>query len=235
MLVLGIETSTPAASVTIGSEQGIIASSLVTRGASASDFLLPAIEFLMDQTGLSYRNLSAIAVGLGPGLFTGMRVGVATAKTLAQSLSTPIVGASSLDLLAFDVRYSDKLICPVLDAKRKEVFFAFYRQVPGGITRETKYMVGSPDRLVAEIQSSGEDFLLVGNGALLYSEELDGLDKVEFGSMAYAFPRAASLVELSIPRLFREEYDRLFDIEPLYMRRSDAEINWEKKMRRGTA
>lgn len=232
MLVLGIETSTPAASVTIGSEQGIIASSLVTRGASAGDFILPAIEFMMEQSGLSYRNLSAVAVGLGPGLFTGMRVGVATAKTLAQALSVPIVAASSLDLLAFDVRYSDKLICPVLDAKRKEVFFAFYRQVPGGITRETKYMVGSPERLVAEIQGAGEEFLLVGNGALLYSDPLDGLDKVELGSMAYAFPRAASLVELALPRLFREDYDRLFDIEPLYMRRSDAEINWEASMRR---
>lgn len=228
MLVLGIETSTPAASVTIGSEQGIIATSLVTRGAAAGDFLLPAVEFLMNQTNLSYRNLSAIAVGLGPGLFTGMRVGVATAKTLAQALSIPIIGASSLDLLAFDVRYSDKLICPVLDARRNEVFFALYRQVPGGITRETNYTVGSPERLVAEIQGSGEDFLLVGNGALLYEDRLEGVDKVEFGSMAYAFPRAASLVELAIPRLFREEFDRLFDIEPYYMRRSDAEINWER-------
>lgn len=235
MLVLGIETSTPAASVTIGSEQGIIASSLVTRGAGPGDFILPAVEFMMEHSGLSYRNLSAVAVGLGPGLFTGMRVGVATAKTMAQALSVPIVGASSLDLLAFDVRYSDKLICPVLDAKRSEVFFAFYRQVPGGITRETSFTVGSPDRLVAEIQGSGEDFLLVGNGALLYKDALEKVDKVEFGSMAYAFPRAASLVELALPRLFMEDYDRLFDIEPYYMRRSDAEINWDRGMHRKRA
>lgn len=231
MLVLGIETSTPAASVTIGSEQGIIGSCLVSRGASHGTFILPAVEFLMKEADLSYRNLSAIAVGLGPGLFTGMRVGVATAKTLAQALSVPIIGVSSLDLLAFDVRYSAKLICPVIDAKRKEVFFAFYRQVPGGITRESSYVVGSPERLLAEVEGMKDDFLMVGNGALLYRSRLERANKVEFGSMANAFPRAASLVELALPRLFREDFDRLFDLEPLYMRRSDAEINWDRKAR----
>ena len=85
MLVLGIETSTPQASVTIGSEQGIIGSCTISRGAAYGEFLLPAVEFLMRQSGLTYRQLSAVAVGLGPGLFTGMRVGVTTAKTLAQA------------------------------------------------------------------------------------------------------------------------------------------------------
>lgn len=229
MLVLGIETSTPAASVTIGSEQGIIGSCLMTRSAGHGTFILPAVEFLMKESGLSYNNLSAVAVGVGPGLFTGLRVGVATAKTLAQALSVPIIGVSSLDLLAFDVRYSSKLICPVVDAKRKEVFFAFYRQVPGGITRESSYVVGSPARLLAEIEGTKGDFLLIGNGALLYRDQLEEGRKVEFGSMANAFPRAASLVELALPRLYREDYDRVFDLEPLYMRRSDAEINWDRK------
>lgn len=228
MLVLGIETSTSASSVTIGSDQGIIGSCLVSRGATHGSFLLSAVEFLMEQSKLTYRNLSAISVGLGPGLFTGLRVGVATAKTLAQALSVPVIGVSSLDLLAFDVRYSDKLICPVIDAKRKEVFYAFYRQVPGGIAREGSYTVGSPSRLQAEMEGSKDDFLLVGNGALLYRDQLED-HRVEFGSMANAFPRAASLVELAMPRLYREDYDRLFDLEPFYMRRSDAEINWERR------
>lgn len=229
MLILGIETSTSWPSVTIGSEQGIIGSCLVSRGASHGEFILPAIEFLMGQANIGYRNVSAVAVGLGPGLFTGMRIGIATAKTIAQALSVPIVGVGSLDLLAFDVRYSHKLICPVVDAKRKEVFFAFYRQVPGGITRVSKkYMVGSPQKLVAEIQGAGEDVLLIGNGALLYRRDLEEADKVEFGSIASAFPRATSLVELAYPKLFREEFDRLFDLEPLYMRRTDAKIGWDK-------
>lgn len=228
MLVLGIETSTAQASVTIGSEQGI-GSSLISRGATPGEFLLPAVSFLMHQADLSYRNLSAVAVGLGPGLFTGLRVGIATAKTLAQALSVPIVGIPSLDLLAFDVRYSSKMICPVLDAKRNEVFFAFYRQVPGGITRVSEYSVGSPRQLLAEMVGRAADFLLIGNGALLYQPELEDAERVEFGSMANALPRASSLVELALPRLFREDFDRLLEIEPMYMRRSDAEINWERR------
>jgi tRNA threonylcarbamoyladenosine biosynthesis protein TsaB len=231
MLVLGIETSTPWASVTIGSEQGIIGSSLISRGASHGSFLLPAVEFLMGQTGLTYRNFSAVAVGLGPGLYTGMRVGVATAKTLAQSLSVPIVGVPSLDLLAFEVRYSNKLICPVLDAKRNEVFFGFYRAVPGGVAKVSNYVVGSPEKLLVEMEATAEEVLLVGSGALLYRHVLETRRKVEFGSIANAFPRATSLVELALPRLFREDFDRLFDLEPLYMRRSDAEINWERRGR----
>src|SRR5919112_6257737 len=102
MLVLGIETSTPQASVAIGSEQGVVASALVSRGASYNEFLLPAIRFCLEEAGLGYRNLGGIAVSLGPGLFSGMRVGIATAKALAQTLSIPIVGMASLDLLAYD-------------------------------------------------------------------------------------------------------------------------------------
>src|SRR5918992_1330407 len=98
MLILGIETSTPQSSVAIGSEQGVVASALVARGASHNEFLLPSIRFCLDQAGLGYRNIGGIAVSLGPGLFSGMRVGVATAKALAQTLSVPIVGMASLDL-----------------------------------------------------------------------------------------------------------------------------------------
>src|SRR5438445_9804709 len=146
MLVLGIETSTAQASVTIGSEQGIIGSCTISRGAAYGEFLLPAVEFLMHQSGLTYRQLSAVAIGLGPGLFTGLRVGVTTATTLAQALSVPIVGVPSLDLLAFDARYTPKVICPVLDAQRHEVFFAFYRQVPGGGARISDHQVRTPER-----------------------------------------------------------------------------------------
>ncbi|MGH2706604.1 MAG: tRNA (adenosine(37)-N6)-threonylcarbamoyltransferase complex dimerization subunit type 1 TsaB [Actinomycetota bacterium] len=230
MLVLGIETSTPQTSVTIGSEQGIIGSCQISRGASHAEFLLPAVEFLLQHAGLSYRNLSGVAVGLGPGLFTGMRIGVTTAKTIAQALSIPIVGVPSLDLLAFDVRYSHKVICPALDAKRSEVFFAFYRQVPGGVSRISEYMVGSPEHLAAEIEGQASEVLLVGSGALLYRDRLEeGAQHMEFGTLSGAFPRASSLVELAVPRLYREDFDRLLDVEPMYMRRSQAELNWERR------
>lgn len=228
MIVLGIETSTIQSSVCLGSEQEVLASCYVARGANADQFLITAINFLLERTSLTYDNVYGVAVGLGPGLFTGMRIGVSTAKTIAQALSVPIVGVPSLDVLAFDLRYSRRIICPVIDAKRHEVFFGFYRHVPGGIARISEYQVGSLRTLRAEIEGRGGDALVVGHGALLYRTDLQDLGKVDFGSMANAFPRAASLVELALPRFMREDYDSLFEVEPMYMRRSDAEIKWEK-------
>lgn len=232
MIILGIESSTVQTSVALGSEQEILASSMLSRGATAEEFILPAVKFLMDKTGLNWNSISGIAVGLGPGLFTGMRVGVSTAKTLAQALSVPIVGTPSLDVLAFDLRYTNRVICPVLDAKRSQVFFAFYRQVPGGITRISDYLVGSVRRLIAEIEGQPSEVLVSGHGALLNRHDLEEIGHLEFGSMASAFPRASSLVELALPRLFREDYDSLFDLEPMYMRRVNAEIKWDLKAKR---
>ncbi len=229
MLILGIETSTPQAGVAIGSEQGVVAAALVSRGASYNEFLLPAIRFCLDEARLGYRNLGGIAVGVGPGLFTGMRVGVATAKALAQTLSLPIVGLPSLDVLAFEVRYSQKTICAVLDARRNEVFHAFYRASPGGIQRMTDYRVERPEQLAIGIASRPEEVLMVGNGALLYREIFQDLGSVvEIGSMSHAFPSCESLVELSLPRMFREEFDSLYDLKPLYLRRSAKRIQWER-------
>src|SRR5256885_14025445 len=112
MLVLGIETSTPQASVTIGSEQGIIGSCTISRGAAYGEFLLPAVEFLMHQSGLTYRQLSAVAIRLGPGLFTGMRGGGTTAKTLAQALSLPIVRGPPPGLPALLRPVTPEGVCP---------------------------------------------------------------------------------------------------------------------------
>lgn len=229
MLVLGIETSTPQASVAIGSEQGIVASVLVGRGASYNEFLLPAIRFCLDQARLGYRNVGGVAVSLGPGLFTGMRVGVATAKALAQALSVPMVGMASLDLVAYEVRHSSKAICAVLDGRRSEVFYAFYKSSPGGIQRLTRYHVERPEQLAVRIAANPEEVLLVGNGALLYREVFQDLGSgTEIGTMSRSFPDAKALVELGLARMFREDFDSVFDLKPLYLRHSAKPIEWQR-------
>jgi tRNA threonylcarbamoyladenosine biosynthesis protein TsaB len=229
VLVLAIETSTPQASVAIGSEQGMVATAMVSRGASYNEFLLPAIRFCLDEAGIDYRNIGGVAVSLGPGLFTGMRVGVATAKALAQALSVPIVGLASLDLVAYEVRYAPKSICVALDARRNEVFHAFYRSSPGGIQRMTDYRVETPEKLAIGIASRPQEVLMVGNGALLYREIFEACGPVaEIGTMSHAFPEASALVELAIPRIFREDFDSLYALRPLYLRQSAKPIEWER-------
>ncbi|HJV04140.1 MAG TPA: tRNA (adenosine(37)-N6)-threonylcarbamoyltransferase complex dimerization subunit type 1 TsaB, partial [Actinomycetota bacterium] len=108
----------------------------------------------------------------------------------------------------------------------------FYRPAPGGVTRETGYFVGPPERLAAELAASGEETLLVGNGALLYQREFSGSGTtIEFASASHAFPLAVPLLELALPRFHREEASRPHEVVPLYVRKSDAEINWAKRAR----
>jgi tRNA threonylcarbamoyladenosine biosynthesis protein TsaB len=235
VIVLGIDTATPQTSIAIGTERGTIAEmALATGTRSHEEILVPAVEHLMNWSDTSLRHVSGIAVGIGPGLFTGLRVGVETARTLAQFLSVPIVSTPSLDILAFPLRDARRSIGAVIDARRGEVFYGLYRPTPGGITRIGGFIVCSPEALVAELQARREEVVLVGDGALRYRQQLATLGgQVEFASTALANPRAASLVELTVPRLEREEFDRVLDVLPLYLRRSDAEIAWDKRARAG--
>jgi tRNA threonylcarbamoyladenosine biosynthesis protein TsaB len=231
VIVVGIDTSTSQTSVAIGSEHEIFAKTSVA-GAARQESVTPVLRDLLDRSGLALSQVGGIAVGTGPGLFTGLRVGVETAKTLAQALHLPIVGITSLDTLAYPVRYTPRTIAAVIDARRGEVFSAIYRAVPGGVIRERDYEVHPPDHLAAELQAGAGEVLAVGNGAMLYRHVLEEIgSRLEVASSVAAHPEAAALVELAVPRFLREEHDRLFDIVPLYLRRSDAEIAWDRRAR----
>jgi tRNA threonylcarbamoyladenosine biosynthesis protein TsaB len=232
VIVVGIETSTPQTSVAIGGEQGILAQMSVA-GHSRQEAAAPALQQLLRWSGIELDRVGGVAAGIGPGLFTGLRVGVATAKTLAQVLAIPIVGLTSLDVLAFAVRHTPRRICAVIDGRRGEVFWSLYEPVPGGVLRATDHAVAKPDHLVAELLTVTGDVLLVGDGAILYRYEIERElgGRVEFASAIHAHPQAASLVELAAPRFLREEHDRLFDVVPVYLRKSDAEIAWDQRAR----
>jgi tRNA threonylcarbamoyladenosine biosynthesis protein TsaB len=231
MIVVGIDTSTPQTSVAIGTEREVLASVSIA-GRARQEAVIPALQQLLAWSGVELRQVGGIAVGVGPGLFTGLRVGIETAKTLAQVLAVPIVGIVSLDVLAFSVRHTQRRIAAVIDARRGEVFAAVYRSVPGGVVREIDHRVLKPDHLVAELQAVTGEVLCVGNGAILYRHEIEELgSRVEFASPSAAHPAADALVELAVPRFLREEYDRPVDVVPLYLRKSDAEIAWDQRAR----
>ncbi len=231
MIVVAIETSTPQTSVAIGSEAGILARISVA-GRARQEVVTPALEQLLARSDVTLDQVGGIAVGTGPGLFTGLRVGVQTAKTLAQVLAVPILGFSSLDTLAFSVRYTQNRIVAIIDGRRGEVFWSAYRALPGGVRRETEPVVCRPEDLAAELGKTPEDVLAVGNGAILYRDALQEIGpQVEFASATVAHPDAAALAEMAVPRFQREEHDRLIDIVPTYLRKSDAEIAWDQRAR----
>ena len=229
MLVLGIESSTQQVGVAIGGHEGVLASTHSARGKRHAESLAPASEFTCKQARVSLSEIGVVAVDLGPGLFTGLRVGIATAKAIAQALRVPMIGVSSLDLLAFPARFSPRLIAAVLDARRGEVFSALYRQVPGGLQRLTEPQVGSPDELASEIVARGEEVLMVGDGAQRYSALFRPLADVELVEPELVHPSARALVQLSHAQALREEWVQPWELAPLYLRRPDAEINWSTR------
>jgi tRNA threonylcarbamoyladenosine biosynthesis protein TsaB len=235
VIVLGIDTSTSQTSVALGA-QGEVVGAMQFAGVRRHDDVVPAVERLLEWTGLELGQVGGVAVGIGPGLYTGLRVGVEAAKTFAQVMRVPIVGISSLDVLAFAVRTTRRKIGAVLDARRGEVFVAFYNSVPGGVMREGEYRVERPDALAAELEADPEEVLLVGNGAMLYRKEFEELGvHVGFAPAALAHPWASALVELSAARFIREETDRPADVVPLYLRKTDAEIGWDRRARGASA
>lgn len=229
MLILGIESATTQVGCAIGGHEGVLASFHSARGQRHAETLAPAIDFVRRQARVDFDELGAIAVDVGPGLFTGLRVGIATAKALAQTLRIPMIGVSSLDLLAFRVRYTNRLIVPVIDARRGEVFSAFYRHVPGGAQRVSEYTLAKPEDLAWELLASGEECLVVGDGALRYPSVFAEAARTDFGDLGDAYPSAAALVELAHPRALREEFVPPWELKPLYLRKADAEINWESR------
>ena len=160
MLILGIETATERVSVAIGGHEGVIGLFEVTRGRRHAETLVPSIEFLCRQSDIELAEIGVVAVDVGPGLFTGMRVGLAAAKAFAQALHVPMIGISSLDLLAFPCRHADRVVVPVIDARKGEVFYAMYRQVPGGVQQVVEPSVGPVEELVADLLARSEDVLL---------------------------------------------------------------------------
>jgi tRNA threonylcarbamoyladenosine biosynthesis protein TsaB len=224
VLILGIETATEQVGVAIGGHEGVIATFEVTRGRRHAEILTPAIEFVCRQADIDLTELGCVAVDVGPGLFTGMRVGLAAGKALAQALRIPMIGITSLDLLAFPCRHTDKVVVPVIDARKGEVFWAMYRAVPGGVQRVMAPNVGPVEELVADLLARSQDVLCVGDGAERYREQI--VDGYRCEIAAPVHPPVGALVQLAHSRALREEWCRPGEIEPVYLRAPDAQINW---------
>jgi tRNA threonylcarbamoyladenosine biosynthesis protein TsaB len=227
MLVLAMDTATPQVGVAIGDADGVRGEVRLVGGRRHAEQLAPAIEFVCRESGVRLDQLAAIAVGVGPGLFTGLRVGVTTAKVMAQALRVPVVAVPSLDLIAHPLCHARALVVPVIDARRREVFHARYRAVPGGVQREGDYAVGSVEDLMSELEAGGEHVLLAGDGVTRYREQFARLERAEEAGPEFDAPSVAALVQLAAARVEREEFESPWDVHPMYLRESDAQLQWK--------
>lgn len=229
MLILGIETATEQVSVAIGGHEGVLGLFEVCRGRRHAETLTPAIDFLCLQADIELSEISVVAVDIGPGLFTGMRVGLAAGKALAHALRVPMIGMSSLDLLAFPLRHTDRTIAAVIDARRGELFYALYRPVPGGVQRVTEPRCGRVDDFIGDVIARGHELVCVGDGALRYREQIEDELRCDVAEQFLSRPSAAPLVQLAHARALREEWVNPWEIQPMYLRLPDAQINWQTR------
>lgn len=231
MKLLAIETSTPGSSVAVVEDRRTLAAASRIDRMGHAGFLVPAIDFCFDQVGWSPNDLEAVVVDIGPGLYTGIRVGLATAQGLAAAFGIPIVPAVSVDALALEAKTGHRMIWAVVDARRGELAVARYRPVPGGVVRESLTELMSPDELRATMESTAEDSLVVGDLSELSDGFFRGLHHVKTAKPRY--PYAVALAEIGAGKYERDDYPAPEDIRPLYLREPDVTINWEKMRQEG--
>lgn len=229
-MILAVETATERIGVALIGSEGVCASFEATRGRHHAEIVVPAIEFVCRHGGVAVSELSAIAVDVGPGLFTGMRVGLATAKAMGQALDVPLIGITSLEVLAYSCRHVSGVIVPVVDARKGQVFFGFHRAPSDSSTSEGTQMlgearVGDVAELIAAIEDRGQRVICVGDGAVRYRSELDGHPLVHLADAHSAHPRADNLAIMAMRRALREQWSDARDVQAVYLRAPDAEIN----------
>ena len=231
---VAIETATETVGVAVRTPAGVEAEFALTGRRRHVETLTPALEHLLDQVGLAPADLGLVAVDVGPGLFTGLRVGVAAAKGLAQSLGIGVVQATSLDILTAAAGEAGQtgLVLACVDARRGEVFGAVRELDATGtpVGDRIAPSLFSPADLVAALGGLGAPRVCaVGDGARRYAEVLGAVPGVQIVSPGLTYPPPATLLRLALARLEAGgSPDEPGYVVPLYMREADAQSNFAR-------
>ena len=227
MILLGIESATESVGVALAASDGVLASVEVARGRRHAESIVPCVQFVCERADIELSEVGAIAVDVGPGLFTGMRVGIATAKSLAMALNIPMVPMTSLEVLAAAEATTDDIIVPVVDARKSEVFWAMYRRPHQGLELLHQPTVGSVDVLVSDLMARDQSSVCVGDGAHRYGDDITAGFSCSIGAAVH--PSASVLASEAVLRAIRDETVAEQMVEPVYLRQPDAQINWSTR------
>ena len=228
MKILALDSSAIVATVALCEDEALLGELTINNGNTHSETLLPMVEFLLDRFGLTPDDLDALAVSKGPGSFTGVRIGAATVKGLAFGTSLPCVGVSTLEALAYNLIGYDGLICPVMNARRKQVYTALFRARDGVLERILPDQAIAIAELDEKLKEFDEPVRLVGDGyditaELLTHEILPTPIRLRAQS-AYSVAQVAKL-------LLASGFDgKDTDLAPSYLRLSQAERERAEKM-----
>ena len=223
MKLLAVETSTLMGSVAVVDGDRTLCELTLHVEETHSPQLMPAIDYVLKTVGLAPGQLDGFAVALGPGSFTGLRIGMSTVKGLAAATSKPIVGVPTLEAMAWNFPFCPHLICPLIDARMKEVYAAWFRAKAGAVVRHSEDMVLPPFVLLEDVK---EEVLVFGSGAQIYREEIEKImgNLVRFASPEIMGARASIVGMLAVEKMRRHEVSDADSLEPLYIRESQAQM-----------
>ncbi len=231
MKILALDASGIVATVAIASEEEIIAEYTIKHKKTHSQTLLPMIDEVMKFTELNIKDIDYIAATNGPGSFTGLRIGAATAKGLAQARNIPIVSIPTLEAIAYNVNYTDKLICPIMDARRNNVFTGIYKRQENHLDIVRKQSAISIEELIKEINELGQEVIFVGDGVSVWQEYIQKNIIVDY-QLAPIYVReqkASSVIGLAMEYIKEKKYVSSKDFQLDYLRKSQAERELENK------
>jgi tRNA threonylcarbamoyladenosine biosynthesis protein TsaB len=239
MRILGIDTATVTASVALvedgrlvleeicdGEIRGPSHSSPVER-ANHAQTLLPLVDRVLKKASVPLEGINALAISIGPGSFTGLRIGLSTVKGLAYACAIPVVAVPTLLAVALRVTGWQGLICPFLDARKKEVYAALFRKRDESLVRLTGDLVDSPERVVKAVPSSPEEScLFIGEGTRIYGDVInEHLADRGLITLGEGYPSIASAVaQVAVEKVQNNSFDVLGSLVPLYLRPPEAEL-----------
>ena len=220
MNILAIDTSSSVASVAVIKDKQLVGEYIVSNGKTHSQILVPIIDDVLSNLNLGIEDVDVFATTLGPGSFTGLRIGIATAKAFAQAKNKKIIGVSALDCLASNVAYGDGItVCPILDARRGNVYNALYKNG----CKQTNDRLLHLDTVLEEVK--GEKTLFLGDGVLKHREKISSFmgNDAMFAPENLLFQRASSVAHIALLRAENNDFDNIYSLEPIYVRPSQAE------------
>jgi tRNA threonylcarbamoyladenosine biosynthesis protein TsaB len=229
MKVLAVDTSTQAGSVAVLEDDTLLAEVAVTSSRTHAKRLMPAIDACLEMAGLGVADCDAFAVTTGPGSFTGLRIGISTIKGLGFATKKPVAGVSTLDALAYQFPSFPHLVCPMLDARKGQIYTGLYEST-GHMTwkRVVEDCAVEPKEWLKQIQRM---CLFVGDGSLAYAEII----RETLGGLAQFVPpylnrvRASVVAYIGMKQVLDGETTDVSTLVPHYIRASDAEIKLKKR------
>lgn len=231
MKVLAIDSSGLVASVAVVTDDDLISEYTINYKKTHSQTLLPMMEEMNKTIELDINSIDAIAVAAGPGSFTGLRIGAATAKGMALALNKPIISIPTLDGLAYNIYNNNAIICPILDARRNQVYTALYNYKKYKLNRISDYLAINIDELIELLNEYNSEVVFLGDGVTSFGNTI----KEKFRMNYYFAPnnlnrqRAGSIGALAVNYKDIYKMQSATEFVPFYLRQSQAEREYKEK------